>query len=81
MDFLLTDLSAACTFLDIANTTQNSATRARNVQNATAAHDAVRRFMPRVPMSEQENGDLLAKLDRLEGRIQSCRSLQCAAED
>ena len=71
LDFLLTDLGAASTFLDIAQTTQNCETRSRNVQNATDAHDAVLKFFPRVTMSVQQNADVQLKLDLLFARIRT----------
>ena len=71
VDFLFTDLNAASTFLDIAETTRNIETRARNVHNATIAHDAVLRFLPRVTMSARQNTDLKEKLDALLARIQT----------
>jgi hypothetical protein len=71
LDFLLTDLKAASTFLDIAQTTRHSVTRARNVHNANVAHDAVQHFLPRVQMSEQDNTDVQGKLDLLKERIRT----------
>lgn len=69
-DFLLADLKTADTFLDIAGTTHNGETRARNLQNATAAYTAVERFFPRVRMTEQQSVELQEKLRLLKVRIQ-----------
>ena len=55
LDFLLTDIGAANTFLDVANTTRDAATRARNIGHATEAHDVVRRMSERAHLSAAEH--------------------------
>ncbi len=81
LDFLFTDLGACSTFVGIAETTQNSATRARNLRNASLAHAAATRFLPRVFMSGQQNQDLLKRLDVLEERNQSFEGRLRGEED
>ena len=71
-DFLMSDLDTAFTFLDIAQTTQNSETRARNLKHANVACAAVEGFSSRVKMTEQQCGQLDEKLHRLQERIRSC---------
>ncbi len=75
VDFLFTDLSAAATFLDIARTTHDGATRTRNLHNATVAHDAVLRFIPRVPMSADLKHQLRAMTSSLKGKISAIERL------
>lgn len=71
LGFLLSDLNAAFTFLDIAETTRNGDTRARNVQNATVAYDTIERFRPRVVVTEQQGAELQQQLNLLSRRIQA----------
>lgn len=71
LDFLLADVRTAFTFLDIAETTRNTETRARNLQHATAAYAAVERFLPRVTMTGEQSADMQEKLRVLKQRIRS----------
>lgn len=68
-NFLVTDLSTAFTFLEVAQTTRNAETRARNIQHARDAHAAVKRFLPRVAASELQRSELQQRLELLERRI------------
>lgn len=55
-NFLIADLATGNTFLDVACTTHNPTTRARNIENARVAYTTVARFGGRLVMSlEQES--------------------------
>ena len=69
LDFLLTDIGAANTFLDVAKTTREPATRARNVEHATVAYDLVLRMSKRAQMSSKEAEDVQNRLGLLKGRL------------
>jgi hypothetical protein len=53
--FLVTDLSLAFTFLEVANASTNPRTRQRYRDNAQKAYDAVRHFLPQVAFTEAES--------------------------
>ena len=72
-DFLVTDLNAAHTFLDVAHTTRSGETRERNLRHANAAYDTVMRFVPRVAMSEQQHAELHERLDQLKDRLEAMK--------
>ena len=57
LDFLLTDIAAAHTFLDVAETTRDADSRTRNVQHARDAYDSVLRFGNRAHLSPQQADD------------------------
>ena len=71
LDFLVTDIGAANTFLDVAHTTRDAATRARNVQHATEAYTVVLRMSKRLRMNPVETGDMQKKLESLKVRLDS----------
>ncbi len=70
-NFLITDIAVGQTFLDVAETTQNPTTRARNLQNANAAHAAVSRLSGRVSMTAAQGLEFDEKLKGLGDRINS----------
>lgn len=74
IDFLLTDLTTALTFVDIAQTTSNCETRARNLGNASLAYKTLMHFLPRVTMTEEQSTELHSKMALLKERIDA---LQC----
>jgi hypothetical protein len=61
-EFLLTDIELANTFLDIAESTNQTAVRQRNIANTRKAHDSVAHFAFRVSLTDPE---LLAINERL----------------
>ena len=69
LDFLLTDVSAANTFLDVAGTTRDKATRNRNVQHAQEAYAMVCRMSDRVQKTAEQDAELQDRLDLLKARI------------
>lgn len=69
LEFLLTDIGAANTFLDVANTTRDAATRARNVQHANDAYSMVDRMAGKVRMGSADAENLQSKLEMLKNRL------------
>ena len=69
--FLMTDLAAANTFLDVAHTTRHVETRARNIQHATTAYAAIARLSGRLTMTAEQSIELKEKLQALEQRLRS----------
>jgi len=69
IDFLLADMAAAMTFLDLADTTQSQETRNRNHKNACLAFETVSRLMPRVFPSAEERRALDERFTRLTKRL------------
>lgn len=80
VQFLLTDISAAMTFLDVADTTQSQETRGRNHQLAMTAYETVLRLLPKVIPSEHEWVELQTRFAALRDRLISLGYLT-AAED
>lgn len=71
LDFLLTDIAAANTFLDVANTTRDAETRTRNVQNGKEAYAVVHRMSGRVHINAEQTVDLENKLRLLKERLET----------
>jgi hypothetical protein len=71
VEFLLTDLDTALTFLDIARTTTNEETRRRNFENARRAYDTVIQLMQRVPLDDAQNEFIQGKLTLLRMRLEA----------
>ena len=69
VQFLIADLALALTFLDVAETTRSEAARQRNRENARTAYHTVLHFLPRLSPSEEERGELEAKLAALKTRL------------
>ncbi len=69
LSFLLTDIGAANTFLEVANTTRNAATRARNVQHANEAYSMVARMAEKLQVSSEDAEDLQSRLEMLKKRL------------
>lgn len=69
VQFLLTDINAAHTFLDIAEFTDSADTRKRNQEHALTAYQTVLRLLPRIFPSDDELSALREKLQILEARL------------
>jgi hypothetical protein len=69
VEFLLADLDAALTFLDVAKTTTNEETRKRNFQNARHAYDTVVELMQKVTLNDEQNEEIQEKLTLLRTRL------------
>ena len=69
LDFLLTDISAANTFLDVAGTTRDAETRTRNVQHAKEAYAMVLRMSQRLNTVPEEAADVQNRLGLLKIRL------------
>ena len=71
LGFLRTDLDTALTFLDVAESTDNEATRQRNHANARLAYDTVVRLMQSLLLDDTQRGELTEKLALLKSRLQN----------
>lgn len=69
VQFLLADIAAALTFLNVADVTQSRDTRQRNRGNALHAYHAVLRHLPKVSPSNEEKSALDDKLEILKNRL------------
>lgn len=67
--FLFAEIALANTFLDLARSADSQEGHARNVLNSRNARDVVRRFLPRVEASEEQQADLEAQISRLDERL------------
>ena len=70
-EFLLTDLDTALTFLDVAESTLNQATRQRNHANARRAYDTVVRLMQNLSLDDTQREQLAERLALLKSRLQN----------
>jgi hypothetical protein len=69
VQFLLTDLAAAATFLDVADVTGQEDTRTRNREKARYVYETVLRLMPKVVPSDEERTALEQGLAELKLRL------------
>lgn len=69
VQFLLADMAAALTFLNVADVTQSEDTRNRNRQNALLAYRTVVRLWHRVTPSDEEQCSLDERLKTLRNRL------------
>lgn len=69
VQFLLTDMSAALTFLDVADVTQSPGTRQRNRDHALSAYKTVLRLLSKISPSDDERSALHEKLQVLKNRL------------
>ena len=69
-EFLLTDLDIALTFIDVAESTDNIATRQRNHANARRAYDTVVRFMQNLSLDDTQRKELAKRLAFVKSRLQ-----------
>lgn len=69
IQFVLTDLDTAISFLDLADGTSNIDHRQRLLANAKKAHDACQRFIPRLTFSASETSIVNRKLRQIRSRL------------
>ena len=69
VQFLLTDLATAHTFLDVSEVTEIEESRKRNLEKARHVYDTVMRLMPKVAPSTEEHAVLEDKLAELRRRL------------
>ena len=69
VEFLFTELDSCDTFLNVADTTQQAETRARNHQNALAAYQSLLRYRPRVLFDSTQESEFETKLTELTHRL------------
>lgn len=74
VEFLLTELDAALTFLAVANVTGSPETRERNHEHAREAYDTARRLETRVSMQPDQKQNFEKKLALLEARLRDLGS-------
>lgn len=70
IEFLLTELDTAFTFLDVAQTTASAHTRERNQKHACEAYDMARRMQARVVMEPTQRDAFKDKLSLLKKRLE-----------
>lgn len=70
IDFLLTELDTAFTFLDVAKTTGSPETRVRNRSNAHEAYVIAQRMQTRVVMEPRQKAMFDEKLELLKETLQ-----------
>ena len=68
-DFCLTDLDAAMTMLDRAETTRDDAARVRNLHNAHEAFDVVSRLVNRLSLDPDQEQTIRGRLETLAQRL------------
>lgn len=78
VQFLLTDMNAALTFLDVAEVSESTDVRARNRNHARTAYQTVLRLLPKISPSADERSALEQKLNTLRNRL---RRLGCLVSD
>lgn len=71
LEFLLTDLDLAMTFLDLADTSTIPETVQRNRHNARRAYDAVLHHLPKLVLTISERQAIEKKLSVLRMRIET----------
>jgi len=69
IEFLLTDLSTGMTFLQIAHVTTSAGGRARNFEKALEVYRTVKRLLPRVVPSTDEQSKIKAMLGDLRSQL------------
>jgi hypothetical protein len=68
-DFLKVDLETALTFVQVALTTEDLATRERNRKSARGAYDTVLKFTKKLHLSESDVTELKRDLRRLKADL------------
>jgi hypothetical protein len=71
IEFLLTDLDTALTFLDVAQTSGDQEVKQRNHTNARLAYDTVTRFLPKVKPTAAQQQAIDEKLTLLKARLEA----------
>jgi hypothetical protein len=69
LDFFLTEIGVANTFLELAALTADRETARRNVRNARVAYDTVSRFLQRTSLKEADRSVVEDGLRQLEQRL------------
>ena len=71
LEFVLLNMAAAQTMLDVADTTSSEETRTRTRRYALLAYEVALHFLPRLSPSEKEKPELEARLNELKRRLVS----------
>ena len=71
IEFLLTDLETALTFMDVARTSGDQEIKQRNHTNAHLAYDTVIRFLPKVKPTAAQQQAIDEKLSLLKARLEA----------
>jgi hypothetical protein len=69
VDFVMVDLDAALTFMDVADASRVSEIRQRNHQNARKAYETAGRLLQKLSPSAEQQREIGLKLARLKGRL------------
>jgi len=69
IEFILTDLDVAMTFLDVAAASSNSTVVRRNHNNARTAYTAVVNLLERLSLDKSQREQIQLKLDTLKARL------------
>lgn len=70
LQFLLTELETAFTFLQVAETTAYVESRERNRKHAREAYDSILRMQPRVIMEPAGKAEFQSRLSELKSRLE-----------
>ena len=71
IEFLLTDLDTAHTFLDVAHTSGDQEIKQRNYTNARVAYDTVTGLLSKVRPTAAQQQAIDEKLNRLKARLEA----------
>jgi hypothetical protein len=71
IEFLLTDLETALTFMDVAQTSGDQEIKHRNYTNARVAYDTVTRFLPKVKPTAAQQQAIDEKLTLVKARLEA----------
>lgn len=71
VEFLRTDIEAALTFLQVAESSNSPETRTRNFGKALRGYTTVLHFLPRVIPTDEELSDMRNKLEEIKVRLLS----------
>jgi len=69
IDFLCTDIQAALTFIQVAETSGSMETRVRNYGKALEGYRTVLHFLPRVSPSPEELASMQDKLEQIRVKL------------
>jgi hypothetical protein len=72
IQFLITDLNLAVSFLDMALLTANFDHRERLRRHARKGHDTVVRFLPHFICSQAQAAEIDSKLSHIRNRLECC---------
>jgi hypothetical protein len=71
IEFLLTDLETALTFMDVAQTSRDQEIKQRNHANAHLAYDTVIRLLPKFKPTAAQQQAIDEKLSLLKARLEA----------